>query len=181
MLLQNPTNACTCIIMGPLTYSSNLGLSRSHWKEFYVRKLKWTINPYNRFANLFLCNSAWISVPSLRYGGLKGSNTNQFPKTRNSFPKHKSVSQSTEQFPKTQIDFPKHKSIFQNTNQFSKTQINFPKHKLISRNTNQFPSQKTGHYLNMSEIAWKAEWRTWAQGLSHPIWRLSERAVFWLF
>ena len=29
-----------------------------------------------------------------------------------------------------------------------------------------------------NEIAWKAEWRIRAQGLSHPIWRLSERAVF---
>ena len=55
MLLQNPTNACTCIIMGPLTCSSiNLGLSRSHEKEFYVRKLEWAIKPYKRFANLFL-------------------------------------------------------------------------------------------------------------------------------
>ena len=52
------------------------------------------------------------------YGGPKGSNTNQFPKT--------------------QINFPKHKLIVQNRNQFSKTQINFPKHKSISRNTNQF-------------------------------------------
>ena len=76
----------------------------------------------------------------------------------------------------TQINFPKHKSISQNANMFSKTQINFPKHKSISQNTNQF--QKTGHYIIMNEMAWKAEWRTRAQGLSHPIRRLSERAVF---
>ena len=30
----------------------------------------------------------------------------------------------------------------------------------------------------MNEIAWKAEWRIRAQGLSHPICRLSQRAVF---
>ena len=97
------------------------------------------------------------------YGGPKGSNTNQFTKTQNSLPKHKTVYQNTNQLPKTQISLPKHKSIsqntnqftktqnnfskykpiFQNTNQFTKTQINFTKHKPISRNTN----QKTGHLL----------------------------------
>ena len=45
------------------------------------------------------------------YGGPKGSNTNKFPKT--------------------QISLPKHKSIFRNTNQFSETQINFSKHKSV--------------------------------------------------
>ena len=57
------------------------------------------------------------------YGGPKGSHTNQFTKTQNSFPKHKSVYQNTNQFPKTQISLPKHKTISQNTNQFRETQI----------------------------------------------------------
>ena len=98
--------------------------------------------------NLSLYNSEdlnfYVVWTRLVYGGPKGSNTNQFPKT--------------------QISFPKHKSISQNTNWFSKTQINFPKHKSISRITYQFPSQKTGHYLNMNKIAWKAEWWTRTQG-----------------
>ena len=111
--------------------------------------------------NLSLYNSEdlnfYVVWTRLVYGGPKGSNTNRFPKTQINFPKHKSVSQNTNQFPKTQIDF-------QNTNQFSKTQINFPKHKSISRITYQFPSQKTGHYLNMNKITWKAEWWTRIQG-----------------
>ena len=47
--------------------------------------------------------------------------------------------QNTNQFPKTQISLPKHRSIYQiNTNQFSETQISVPKHKSISQNANQF-------------------------------------------
>ena len=76
--------------------------------------------------------SALVVFARVMYGGPKGSNTNQFPKTQISFPKHKSVSQNTNQFPKTQIDFPKHKSVFQNTNQFPETQINFTNHLSVS-------------------------------------------------
>ena len=92
------------------------------------------------------------------YGGPKGSITNQFTKTQNNFPKHKSISQNTNQFTKTQNNIPKHKSVYQNTNQFLKTQTNFvetqislPKHKSISQNTN----QKTGHLLCYYQRAWK--------------------------
>lgn len=60
--------------------------------------------------------------------------------------------------------------VAQSTYQFPKTQISFPKHKSISQNANQ--CQKTGHYIIMIEMAWKDEWWTWVQGLSHPIWRL---------
>ena len=62
---------------------------------------------------------------SKNYGGPKGSITNQFTKTQNNFPKHKSISQNTNQFTKTQNNIPKHKSVYQNTNQFLKTQTNF--------------------------------------------------------
>ena len=80
--------------------------------------------------------TSWSVSPY--YGGPKGSNTNQFTKTQNGFPKQKSISQNTNQFTKTQINFPKHKSVYQNTKQFLKTQISLPKHKSISQNTNQF-------------------------------------------
>ena len=69
------------------------------------------------------------------YGGPKGSNTNQFTKTQNSFPKHISVQQNTNQFTKTQNNFLKQKpifqdkSVYQDRNQFHKTQTNFAKHK----------------------------------------------------
>ena len=47
-----------------------------------------------------------------RYGGPKGSITNQFPKTQISLPKHKPISQNKNQFTKTQTNFPKHKSKY---------------------------------------------------------------------
>ena len=112
------------------------------------------------------------------YGGPKGSNTNQFTKTQNSLPKHKSISQNTNQFPKTQINFPKHKSISQNTNQFTKTQNNFLKHKPIFQNTNQFHKTQTNFAKHKSK-----DWAlalslseslggTHSQGFPRPTWRL---------
>ena len=106
-----------------------------------------------------------LNIASANYGGPKGSITNQFTKTQNNFPKHKSISQNTNQFTKTQNNIPKHKSVYQNTKQFLKTQTNFvetqislPKHKSISQNTNQFrrnTNQKTGHLLCYYQRAWK--------------------------
>ena len=89
--------------------------------------------------------------------------------TQNSFPKHKSISQSTNQFPKTQISlpkqflktqtyFPKHKSVYQNTNQFHKTQTNFTKHK----------SKDWAFALSLSESLEG----THSQDFLHPTWRL---------
>ena len=106
-----------------------------------------------------------VGGSSRSYGGPKGSITNQFTKTQNNFPKHKSICQNTNQFTKTQNNFSKHKSVHQNTKQFLKTQTNFvetqislPKHKSISQNTNQFrrnTNQKTGHLLCYYQRAWK--------------------------
>ena len=54
------------------------------------------------------------------YGGPKGSNTNQFPKTQIRFRKHKPISKSTNQFRETLTNFQKHKPKSQNTNQNSR-------------------------------------------------------------
>ena len=119
-----------------------------------------------------------LQLPGLIYGGPKGSHTNQFPKTQNSFPKHKTVSQNTNQFTKTQINFPKHKSVYQNTKQFLKTQTNFPKHKSVYQNTNQFHKTQTNFAKHKSK-----DWAlalslseslegTHSQDFPRPTWRL---------
>ena len=95
---------------------------------------------------------------SFLYGGPKGSNTNQFTKIQNSFPKHKSISQNTNQFTKTQINFLKHESVYQTKKQFLKTQTDFPKHKSVYQNTNQF-------HKAQSNFA-KHESKDWALALS---------------
>ena len=95
---------------------------------------------------------------SFLYGGPKGSNTNQFTKIQNSFPKHKSISQNTNQFTKTQINFLKHESVYQTKKQFLKTQTNFPKHKSVYQNTNQFHKAQTNFA--------KHESKDWALALS---------------
>ena len=78
------------------------------------------------------------------YGGPKGSNTNQFPKTQTNHRKHKSNSENTNQIPKTQANFQKHKPVSRNTNQFPKTQTKISKHKPKSQNTNQNSRERPG-------------------------------------
>ena len=130
--------------MGTLNFGTCLGILKPFWTGKYSKLLNFVSKK---------CFLIKIILPFQRemYGGLKGSNTNQFTKTQNSLPKHKTVYQNTNQFTKTQNNFLKHKPIFQNTNQFTKTQINFTKHKPISRNTN----QKTGQLLCHYQRAWK--------------------------
>ena len=106
------------------------------------------------------------------YGGPKESITNQFTKTQNNFPKHKTISQNTNQFPKAQISFPKHKSISQNTNQFLKTRTSLPKHKPISRNTNQFRETQINGLGTFSVIIRESLERTHSQDFPCPTWRL---------
>ena len=118
------------------------------------------------------------------YGGPKGSNANQFTKTQNSFPKHKSISQNANQFTKTQINVPKHKSAYQNTKQFLKTQTNFPKHKSVYQNANQFHKTQTSFAKHKSK-----DWAlalslseslegTHSQDFLRPTWRLLSSKMF---
>ena len=114
----------------------------------------------------------------LRYGGPKGSITNQFPKTKNNFPKHKSIFQNTSQFTKTQNNFPKHKSVYRNAKQFLKTQTNFPKHKSFKQNTNQFLKHKPISSKHKSKdwtlalLLSESLERTHSQDFPRPTWRL---------
>ena len=122
-----------------------------------------------------------LFLPKIRgagYGGPKGSNTNQFTKTQNNFPKHESISQNTNQFTKTQINFPKHKSVYQSTKQFLKTQTNFPKHNSVYQNTNQFhktqtnfPKHKSKDWALALSLSESLE-GTHSQDFPRPTWRL---------
>ena len=81
-------------------------------KPFSSQIIKDILDAFNKEgANLKDVRIAALCSLALAYGGPKGSNTNQFTKTQNSFPKHKSISQNTNQFTKTQISLPKHKTI----------------------------------------------------------------------
>ena len=122
----------------------------SFFSEYYVYKLCFEL-PQNVTWQISHRGHLLATLRAVDfYGGPKGSNTNQFTKTQNSFPKHKSICQNTNQFTKTQINFPKHKSVYQNTKQFPKTQINFQKHKSVYQKTNQF--HKTQNQFRETQI-----------------------------